>query len=117
MERQTIVLDFDGVIHSYKSGWKGPTVIPDEPVKGIRLAIANMRWCGYEVVVVSTRCTTESGKRAVEEWLKDNDIVVDRVESQKPPAVIYVDDRALTFDGDCTTLLDRIKKFKPWYAM
>ncbi len=29
--KQTVVFDFDGVIHSYTSGWKGATVIPDPP--------------------------------------------------------------------------------------
>lgn len=28
----TVSFDFDGVIHSYRSGWKGAAVIPDPPV-------------------------------------------------------------------------------------
>ena len=34
--KYTVVLDFDGVIHSYSSGWRGKTCIPDPPVPGIR---------------------------------------------------------------------------------
>jgi hypothetical protein len=34
LTKPILVYDFDGVIHSYKSGWKGATVIPDPPVPG-----------------------------------------------------------------------------------
>ena len=113
---KTVVFDFDGVIHSYKSGWQGDeTVIPDPPVEGIKEAISNIRANGYEVVVVSTRCGTFDGQTAIERYLKENDIVVDRVTMEKPPAIVYIDDRAICFDGNCNTLLDKIHNFKPWY--
>ena len=37
--KKTVVFDFDGVIHSYASGWKGTTCIPDPPVHGIEKAL------------------------------------------------------------------------------
>ena len=39
----SVILDFDGVIHSYASGWQGTTVIHDPPVDGMREAIAEIR--------------------------------------------------------------------------
>lgn len=33
--KQTICMDFDGVINSYESGWTGEANIPDPPVPGI----------------------------------------------------------------------------------
>ena len=33
----------------------------------------------------------------------------------RPPAICYIDDRALTFDGHPETLLERIVNFRPWY--
>lgn len=112
--KQTVVFDFDGVIHSYKSGWKGANIIPDQPVPGIGKAIADIREAGYEVVVVSTRCATLGGYVAIMAWLEDNGIEVDDVKTEKPPAVAYIDDRAICFDGHPEKLLDRIKAFKPW---
>jgi hypothetical protein len=34
MRKPILCLDFDGVLHSYTSGWKGAAVIPDPPVPG-----------------------------------------------------------------------------------
>lgn len=65
----TVVFDFDGVIHSYKSGWKGAAIIPDEPVPGIEKALKDIYNAGYETVVVSTRCATHEGMEAVNDWL------------------------------------------------
>ena len=42
MNKQTVVFDFDGVIHSYKSGWQGDAIIPDEPVVGIDKALRDI---------------------------------------------------------------------------
>lgn len=114
--KKTVVFDFDGVIHSYTSGWKGASVIPDPPVPGIKEAISDIRCAGYEVVVVSTRCATIEGHGAVRAWLIDNEIEVDAVKMEKPPAVVYIDDRAICFDGEPDNLLNKISGFVPWYA-
>ena len=111
--KYTVVLDFDGVIHSYSSGWRGKTCIPDPPVPGIREEIDKIRKF-YDVVVVSTRCDTQEGMDAVKTYLKQNAIEVDAVMKEKPPAIAYVDDRAICFDGKANGLLDKIASFKPW---
>ena len=114
--KPTVVFDLDGVIHSYKSGWKGDTEIPDTPVPGIREALTHIRLAGYKVVVVSTRCRSQGGMEAVRAYLKDNEIEVDDVRADKPPAVCYIDDRAICFDGHPEALLEKIINFKPWYS-
>ena len=114
--KKTVVFDFDGVIHSYTSGWKGETIIPDKPVFGIKEAISEIRKAGYEVVVVSTRYATNEGIKAVNKYLLENGIVVDRVCKEKPPAIVYIDDRAICFDGNANGLLGKIDSFKPWHA-
>lgn len=114
--RQTVVFDFDGVIHSYTSGWQGETCIPDPPVAGIQEAIHSIHEAGYEVVIVSTRCSTLRGRMAIESWLDMYQMTqdVDRVCKEKPPAIVYIDDRAICFDGHPENLLSKIKAFKPW---
>lgn len=112
--KKTVVFDFDGVIHSYTSGWYGPAVICDPPVPGIKEAIDNIRAAGYEVVVVSTRCAFIDGLHAIEDYLEKYGITVDDIQKEKPPAIVYIDDRAICFDGNPMTLLGKIQNFKPW---
>lgn len=114
--KKTVVFDFDGVIHSYKSGWKWETNIPDEPVPGIEKALKEIHEAGYEIVVVSTRCAYPGGMGAVNDWLFENGLLryVDRICKEKPPAIVYIDDRAICFDGHPETLLEKINGFKPW---
>ena len=111
--KQTVIFDFDGVINSYSSGWQGAAVIPDPPVAGIREAISRIRRY-YRVVVVSSRCYQPGGIDAIKSWLKKNGIQVDDVTDEKPPAKVIIDDRAITFDGDCEALLEKINTFQPW---
>lgn len=111
----TVVFDFDGVIHSYTSGWKGVDNIPDPPVPGIRDAIAEIRAAGYRVVVVSTRCSEPDGLVAIRKFMDENNILVDDISAHKPPALVYIDDRAICFDGHPETLFHKVRRFKPWY--
>lgn len=111
--KQTVIFDFDGVIHSYTSRWKGATVIQDAPVEGIKEAIVKIRE-KYKVVVVSSRCYQEGGIEAIKKYLNKCGIEVDDVTGEKPAAIVTIDDRGITFDGDPSTLLEKIENFKPW---
>lgn len=110
----TVVFDFDGVIHSYTSGWKGTRVIPDPVVPGIAEVIAKLRERGYHVAVCSSRCSTLEGVAAVAEYLHAAGIQVDDITCEKPPALVYVDDRAIRFDGTTDNLYEEIVDFAPW---
>ena len=112
--KPTVVFDFDGVLHSYASGWRGTTEIPDPPVPGMREVIDELHERGYKVVVGSTRCIGPEGMGAVKRYLKENQIEVDDVLAEKPPAICYVDDRAICFDGNTDGLIEKIVNFKSW---
>ncbi|HEY3789250.1 MAG TPA: hypothetical protein VGL71_10360 [Urbifossiella sp.] len=109
--RRTVCLDFDGVLHSYRTGWCGAEIIPDPPIHGTREAVARLRQL-YRVVVLSSRCHTEAGRKAVANWLERHEIVVDEVCEHKPPAIVYVDDRAIRFRGNWDDLLTEIRQFR-----
>lgn len=115
--RKTVAVDFDGVIHSYTSGWKGHMTIPDPPVPGAFewLAEAVQR---FEVAIYSTRFANAESMIAVREWLHTHGLPVEVIEALtlsagKPPAVLYIDDRGHHFTGIFPTL-DEIDAFQPW---
>lgn len=112
MSRKTIVFDFDGVIHKYSKGWQDGSIY-DEPVKGIKELIEDLR-TEYKVVVVSTRCLNETGTTAVWKWLEKYGIVVDDCTGVKVPASMYIDDRAIKFDGNVDHLRDAVDTFSTW---
>lgn len=114
---KTVVFDFDGVIHSYTSGWHGETVIQDPPVKGIENVLKELDRKGYEIVIVSTRCASYNGTKAVSDYLKRHklDRYISALSAEKPPAICYIDDRGLTFNpAELDKLVDQVENFKPW---
>lgn len=106
-----ICLDFDGVVHSYASGWKGARNIPDAPVDGALMFMLRALHEGYDVVIHSSRGRYWGGISAMRRWLKGHagalwydtpagvgleDV---RFTRWKPPALVTIDDRAIRFDG------------------
>lgn len=110
-KRRTVCIDFDGVIHSYRSGWCGIDSIPDPPIHASDRAIERLRR-DYRVVVHSARCATKEGREAIESWLRKHNIVVDEVCEHKPPAFVYIDDRAIRFQGDWSDTLTQLNDFR-----
>jgi len=110
---KTICLDFDGVIH-LNARFVASTIIEGEPVPGVAHAIERLRE-QYNVVVHSCRCASDGGVDAIKDWLMLHGIEVDDVVDYKPLAEVYVDDRAVAFDGDWVATLDSIDVFKPWH--
>ena len=111
--KPTVTMDFDGVIHSYTSGWQGADKCPDPLVKGIDEVIKDLRK-DYKVVIVSSRAETVEGRLAIRDYLKKYNIEVDGIGCEKQPAIVYIDDRAICFNGDTTNLAEQVRNFKPW---
>ncbi len=112
--KQTLILDFDGVIHSYESGWHGADKITDPPTDGAREGIAKLRE-KYIIVVVSSRCHQAGGIDAIKAWLALHSIEVDGVSNDKPPHICTVDDRAFRFEGDWEAVIDGVEAASvPW---
>jgi len=134
MNKPILCLDFDGVMHSYSSGWKGADVIPDPPVPGmVQFLERALEW--FDVQVFSSRSHQSGGTEAMSDWLRthvtrhfdcefhtgapaDFDramAILDAVTfaTEKPAAFLSIDDRALTFNGEWPDPMS-LRVFKPW---
>lgn len=125
MNRPILLLDFDGVCHSYISGWKGADIIPDPPVDGMWEFLEEALFY-FDVQIYSSRSSHPRGIIAMKEWFdywynewKDKDIPRTKLHyqlkfpEQKPPAFLTIDDRAITFTGEWPQIQDLLN-FKPW---
>ena len=69
MHFPTLTLDFDGVIHSYTSGWKGARIIPDPPVPGVGEFIVKAM-TRFQIAVFSSRSHQWEGRRAMRKYVE-----------------------------------------------
>lgn len=127
MSKPILCLDFDGVIHSYTSGWKGARNIPDDPVPGALDFMQDALIAGWDVVIHSSRARYFGGISAMRHWLAKHATNAQWFESGmghqgledvrftrwKPPALVTIDDRAVTFTGEWPRL-DTLRAFRPW---
>lgn len=114
---KTVAIDFDGVIHDYREGWKDGSVY-GEPTVGSFSAIEAFLQMGCTVVIFSTR-----NPHQIKEWMDEqlryhiHSVVFQTVASDgkwteypfwnssrtvlitnlKPAAYVYIDDRAVKY--------------------
>jgi len=122
MSKPILCLDFDGVLHSYTSGWRGAAIIPDKPVPGA-IEFLNEATGKFDVHIFSSRSNQEGGIKAMRLWLKvvtyetfgvsPSWLDLIKWPTEKPPAHVTIDDRAITFTGEWPSIED-LKDFKPW---
>ena len=123
VSKPILCLDFDGVVHSYASGWKGARNIPDPPVEGALTFMEDALMGGWDVVIHSSRARYWGGITAMRNWLRKHAgnswdtmgvaLADVRFTRWKPSAVVTIDDRALTFTGEWPNIKE-LKEFKPW---
>lgn len=124
--KPTLCIDFDGVLHSYASGWKGADIISDPPTDGAMRFLYDASEY-FTLAIFSSRTHQPGGRMAMQDWLARHfrdywtadrthaDDILAEIQwpSEKPAAFLSIDDRGFCFEGvwpDPKTLLD----FKPW---
>lgn len=107
---KTISIDFDGVIHDYKNGYKDGTIYGDL-VPGAKEFIINAHKAGHPMFIMSTRNPVQ-----ILAWVQDkipevtfailvnpgtfyNNKKLVGITNKKLAAHIYIDDRGYKFEG------------------
>jgi hypothetical protein len=116
-----LLIDFDGVIHSYKSGWQGVDIIPDPPVPGV------FEWLekalnDFEIHVYSSRSSELAGRMAIIKYISKHAGAglagKFYYPAEKSRAYLTIDDRCVCFQGDWgdpQLAPENLKAFRPWY--
>ena len=139
MSRKPIIcVDFDGVIHSYTSGWKGAHRVDDPIMPGVVAVLLSYLDAGFDVAIYSSRSKNIFGRWAMQRYLarsiadhwREGHTPPSLVEAEcwgdaagiwmkfkwpwfKPAALMTIDDRAFCFAGIFPTV-EEIRAFKPW---
>lgn len=132
-----LCIDFDGVLHLYDGTWGGEATITGPAVPGAIAALQHYLRVGFSIAIFSTRSRTEEGRRAMCHWLNENGVphpwisygdvyeppegyslrskqTQIRFPLTKPPAWLYIDDRAWRFDGTFPTV-EALSGFQTWW--
>jgi hypothetical protein len=128
VRKPILCLDFDGVIHDYKEGWRNGVIYGN-------ITPGFFEWAEqaakvFKLVVYSSRSSTPEGQNAMVLWLagqraawrllggkSGNDPLAFEFADKKPPAFLTIDDRAVTFKGSWDSLEpELLRAFKPWNA-
>lgn len=110
-----LLIDFDGVIHSYVSGWQGADVANDPPVEGAgRFIHRALEY--FDVYIYSSRSRQPGGEDCMREYLfRHFGQIAFKVAYplQKPAAFMTIDDRCFCFEGTWPDV-QTLREFKPW---
>lgn len=115
---KTICIDIDGTIVNY-TDWIDNTHF-GKVLDGAPEATQQLHKKGWFIIIYTTR----ADKEVIEKFLSDNGFYFDSINENpyqpknakggKPIADIYVDDRAICFNGSWEDTLKEIGNFKPW---
>lgn len=104
MNKPNVCIDFDGVLNTYK-GWVNEDYLyePREGAKEFLEKVAEE----YTIVIFTTR-----DSKKVADWLHQYDMPFAIVTDRKVPAKVYIDDRAVLFEGSYSKVLYELVNFK-----
>lgn len=119
---RTVAVDFDGVIHMCRD-WSGRE-LTYEPVELLQTKreLRKLQENGWKIIIWTSRIVTIK----VIDWLNSYDIPYDSVnhnpfgpenlaDARKIHADVYIDDKAILFNGEWKGMAHKVMNFKTWW--
>ena len=103
-DKNTIAIDFDGVIHKNSKGFHDGTIY-DEPIEGVKKGLEYLSK-SYRLVIYTCKANPnrpiindKTGIQLIWEWLEKYGLqkYIDNITYEKPNAKYYIDDKAIRF--------------------
>ena len=110
-EKNNIAIDFDGVIHNFDKGYHDGTCYGD-PIEGSLDALKELSKT-YNIIIFTAKAKPnrpsvngKTGTELVSEWLEKYGVLdcVNEITSEKPRAMLYIDDNAYRFENWVDTI-------------
>ena len=105
---KTLCIDFDDTLFNRST---------EEPIQGAVEALRQLTSEGYTILILSSRINPELWgdlikfrEKEISDWMKQHNIPYDKIVAFKPPADLYIDDKALRFEGDWESTREEILK-------
>ncbi len=111
---KVICVDFDGVITQMVSSIEEF----GEPIEGVQKSLRELKTLGYRLIIHTARPNSDDHIAKLQSYLRVNRIPYDTIQtdpegpwsSSKPLADLYIDDRALRFEGNWTQAVQQAKE-------
>ena len=118
MKQKIACIDLDGTLIHYDD-WKGENYFGDV-ISGSKEALLNLKENNWIIIIYTTR----SDKKLISDFLKSNGLSFDYINENpqqpenaiggKPFADVYIDDRAIQFNGDWKSTVEEMENFQTW---
>jgi len=117
-----IAVDFDDVIHPWEDNKTKPTEFNGKPISGAINVLKDVKDLGATIIIHTARLNGDYEgedklplaeiKRHLEDYLIKYGVPYDQVwdKQGKPSADVYIDDRALRFEGDWDKTFKELKR-------
>jgi len=116
---KVVAIDLDGCIADYSKGWQGENVFGDV-IPGCKEALQKLKSEGNTIIIYTVRQHTKE----LDQYLESNEIPYDYVNESVPGtysqdgrkvwANVYIDDRAITFNGNWEKIPRMVRGFISW---